>query len=71
VARFLPTYWNVTALEKISALTSFEAGAMSPVWQAILIQVAFAAALFCATLIIGTFLGKSERSFGSVKTEIE
>ena len=71
VARFLPTYWNVTALEKISALTSFEAGAMSPVWQAILIQVAFAAAFFCATLIIGTFLGKSERSFGSVKTEIE
>jgi len=61
----------VTALEKISALTSFEAGAMQPVWRAIIIQAAFTAAFFCAALVLGTFFGKSERSFGSVRTELD
>ena len=71
VARFLPTYWYVTALEKISALTSFEAGAMQPVWQAIIVQAAFTAVFFCAALILGTYFSKSERSFGSVRTELD
>jgi len=71
VARFLPTYWNVTALEKISTLTSFEAGVMQPIWQAMLIQLAFAAAFFCVTLVLSKHLNQSERSFGSTRTELE
>ena len=70
VARFLPTYWNMTALDRISDLTSYEAAALAPVWQALLIQAAFAAAIFCVTLALGKCLSQSERSFSGVKTEI-
>jgi len=71
ISRFLPTYWNVTALERISGLTSFEASALTPVWQAMVIQIAFAAAFFSITLVITKYLNQSERFFGSVKTELE
>ena len=71
VSRFLPTYWYVTALDNISALTSYNAGAMLPVWQAMLIQLAFAAAIFCVSLGLGKHLGQSERYFNSIRTEME
>jgi len=71
VSRFLPTYWYVTALDTISALTSFEAGALTPVFQAMLMQLAFAAALFCVTLVLGKHLNQSERFYRSVRTEME
>jgi len=71
VSRFLPTYWNVIALERISALTSFEAGALQPIWQAMFLQLAFAGAIFCVALVIGKHLGQSERYHASMKTEIE
>jgi len=71
VARFLPTYWNVTALERIYMLNSFGLDAMRPVWQAMAIQLAFAAAILCITLVLSKYLSQSERSFGSVKTELE
>jgi ABC-2 type transport system permease protein len=70
-SRFLPTFWYVTALDGISSLTSFGAGAMAPVWQAMLIQLAFAAALFCVTLVVGKHQNQSEKFFSSIKTEIE
>ena len=71
VARFLPTYWCMEALEQISALTSFEAGALQPVWQAMLIQLSFAGAFFCVTLVLSKYLNRSERSFGSTRSELE
>jgi len=71
VSRFLPTFWFVTAHESIGSLTSFGASAMAPVWQAMLIQLAFAVALFCVTLVLGKYIGQSERYLTSVKTEIE
>jgi len=71
VARFLPTYWNVTALERIYLLTSFGSETMTPIWQAMAIQLAFAAAILCITLVLSKYLNQSEHSFGSVKTEID
>jgi len=71
VSRFLPTYWNVTALNDIGALTSFTSDTLLPIWQSILIQLAFAAAFFCVALVLSKHLNQSERSFGSVQTEIE
>jgi len=71
VARFLPSYWYNTAIDSISALTSFGADAMSTVWRAMLIQLAFAAAFFCVTLTLGKQQSRSERFFGSVRTELE
>jgi len=71
VARFLPTFWNVTALDRIVALTSFEAGALWPVWQAMLIQLAFAVVLFCVTMGISRRMSRSERYFSSIRTEME
>ena len=71
VSRFLPTYWNVSTLDAIGSLTSFEASKLVPVWQALLIQLAFAAAFFCLTLVISKQQNQSEKSFGSVRTELE
>jgi len=71
VSRFLPTYWNVTALEKIYALTSFGYEAMAQIWQAMVIQLAFASAILCVTLVLSKHFNQAEHSFGSVRTEIE
>jgi ABC-type uncharacterized transport system permease subunit len=71
VARFTPTYWYVTALNHICALTSFGGDVLAPIWQAMLTQLAFAAALLCMALVAGKHLNQSERSFGSVRTELD
>ena len=71
VARFTPTYWYVTALERVCSLTSFGGEALKPVWQAMLIQLAFAAALFCVALAVNKHQNESESSFRSVSTELE
>ena len=71
VARFTPTYWYVTALDHIYALSSFSADALAPVWQAMLTQLAFAAAFICVSLVVGKQLNQSERSFRSIQTEID
>ena len=71
VARFTPTHWYVTALNHICALTSFGGDVMSPIWQAMLTQLAFAAALFCVALVVSKHLNQSERSFSSVRTELD
>lgn len=71
VSRFTPTYWYVTALDRVCALTSFGSGDLAPVWQAMLIQLAFAAAVFCVALAVNKRLKESEKSFGSVNTELE
>ena len=71
VARFLPTYWNVTVLGHIAVLTSFEPSSLLPIWQAMLIQLAFAAAFFCVMLVVSKQQNQSEKSFGSLRTELE
>ncbi|MCL2003953.1 MAG: ABC transporter permease [Oscillospiraceae bacterium] len=71
VARFLPTYWYVLALDDISALTVFDASAMQPVWLGMLIQLAFAGAFFSLSLAVGKHQNQSERHFSSTVTERE
>ena len=71
VSRFTPTYWYITALDRIAGLTSFDSDAIMSVWQAILTQLIFAAALFCVALVVGKQFAQSERFFKSVKTELE
>jgi len=71
VSRFLPTYWNMTALTRIGELTALDADSLAPVWQAIGVQLAFAAAIFAITLLLSKHIGQSERFASSVKTEVE
>ena len=70
-ARFTPIYWHTTALGHIFELTSFSAGALAPIWQAMLTQLIFAAAFICLSLVIGKHMNQSEKSFGSIRTELE
>ena len=70
-ARFTPAYWHSYALDRVCALTSFDASSLAAVWQAMLIQLAFAAAIFCASLAVNKRRNESEKSFGSVNTELE
>ncbi|MCL1819300.1 MAG: ABC transporter permease [Oscillospiraceae bacterium] len=71
VSRLTPMYWYTVTLDNIVSLTSFSAESLSPVWQAMLIQLAFMAAFFCVALVIGKHLNQSERAFRSTKTELE
>lgn len=71
VARFMPTYWYVTALDSICGLTSFTSETMAPIWQSMLIQLGFAAALLCVSLVVNKNRNRAENSFGDIKTEME
>jgi len=71
VSRFLPTYWNIIALERATELTSFDASALAPFWQAIVMQLTFAAAVFCVSLVVGKHINQSERFNNSMRTELE
>ncbi len=50
--RFLPAYWYVKANDAISGLSRATAGALRPIYGDVLIQLAFAAAIFAATLLL-------------------
>lgn len=71
VARFMPTYWYVSALDKIGSLTALDRTALRPVFADMLVQLGFAAALICVFLAVSRYQGRSERAFGSVRTETE
>ncbi|MCL1917111.1 MAG: ABC transporter permease [Peptococcaceae bacterium] len=71
VSKFTPTYWYSTALEHICTLTSFGGDVLAPVWQAMLMQLAFALAIFCVALVISKYQNQSERFFSSIQTELE
>jgi len=71
VSRFTPTYWYVTALDRLCGLTSFDSKSMLPAWQAMLLQLAFAAAIFCVALAVNKRQSESEKSFGGASTELE
>jgi len=53
VSRFLPAYWYVKAINDISGLVVFSAANLSPIIYAMLIELGFAAAFFCISLVIG------------------
>ncbi len=71
VGRFTPTYWYVSALNRICSLNTFDSEVMAPIYQGLLIQLAFVVALFCVFLAVNKYKNKAEQSFGSVKTQIE
>jgi ABC-2 type transport system permease protein len=71
IARFLPTYWSVAALNHISTLTSFNAENLQFVWQSFLIQLVFAATFFCVALLINKLKNQSERYISTARTELE
>ncbi|MDC7289843.1 ABC transporter permease [Blautia schinkii] len=71
VAKFIPVYWYVDNLEKITGLTGFTVENLTPIWQGIGIQAAFAAALFCIYLVVNKYKEQSAESYGAVRTEVE
>lgn len=71
VARFVPTYWYITALNKICSLSSFTASSMKEIWQAMAVQIGFAVAILCVSLVLSKYMGQSEKNFGAVRTEVE
>lgn len=70
VARLVPTYWYSMALKKICALTSYSPETLEPIWKDMLVQVGFAAAFFCISLVIYKVKNTSEKSFSRVQTEL-
>ena len=52
VGRFLPAYWYVKANDAISRLPRPTASALRPIYGDVLIQLAFAAAIFATTLLL-------------------
>ena len=52
VGRFLPAYWYVKANDAISRLSRLSASALRPIYGDVLIQLAFAAAIFATTLLL-------------------
>jgi len=50
--RFLPAYWYVKANDAISGLSRPTASALRPIYGDVLIQLAFAAAIFAVTLLL-------------------
>lgn len=52
VSKFLPAYWYVDALENIAGLTRIDTASLQPIFQALGIQLAFAAAIFSIGLLL-------------------
>ncbi|HNU94646.1 MAG TPA: ABC transporter permease, partial [Bacillota bacterium] len=52
VGRFLPAYWYVKANDAISRLSRPTTSALRPIYGDVLIQLAFAAAIFATTLLL-------------------
>lgn len=55
IAHLLPTYWYVDTFSKINDLSSYTAASMQPVWQGLLIQLAYAGTLFCLGLLVAKY----------------
>lgn len=69
-AHFIPTYWYVSALNKIGSLTNFTWQSLSPAFIDMLIQLGFAAAIFSVALVISRSKRQSSSSFYCNKTEM-
>lgn len=71
ISRFTPMYWYEIALDLVCGLTSFSREALTPIWQAMLIQLAFAVAILCVSLAVNKHRNASERFFRNANTELE
>lgn len=69
-AHFIPTYWYVSALNKIGSLTNFTWQSLSPAFIDMLIQLGFAAAIFSVALVVSRSRRQSNLGFYGNKTEI-
>ncbi|HBK85393.1 MAG TPA: hypothetical protein DDZ53_05120 [Firmicutes bacterium] len=56
-AKFLPTYWYIKANDALAALGRITPESLQPIYSSMLIQLAFAVAIFSITL----FLSKERR----------
>jgi ABC-2 type transport system permease protein len=52
VAKFLPTYWYIRVNEDIGVLSGFQQNDLSPLFPGMLLQLAFAAAIFSVALLV-------------------
>ena len=52
ITKFLPSYWFTSANERISRLTEISFPSLKPVFQDMLVQIAFAFALFAISLLV-------------------
>ena len=70
-SRFTPVYWYSEAVSDICDLTLLNKETLAPIWRSFAMELAFAAAILCLALAVGRSKNKAEKSFGSVRTEIE
>lgn len=55
IGRLMPTYWYAETFDQINQLGYYTASAMQPVWQGILIQLCYAAAIFCVAMLVAKY----------------
>ena len=70
-SRFTPVYWYSQAVSDICDLTILNKESLAPVWRSFAMELFFAAAILCLALAVGRSKNKAEKSFGSIRTEIE
>ncbi len=70
-AHFSPVYWYSLVISKLCAMTSVTASGLRPVFMAFLVQLCFAFSIFCAALAVGKVRNRSEKSFGTIHTELD
>ena len=68
LAHFIPTFWNVDGINRISQLTSFTSESLGTLLQPMLLQLAFAATFICVSLAVGRSMGQKAPS---AQTELE
>lgn len=71
VAQFTPVYWYTTALNKLCNLAVIDQKNLQTVWEAMGIQLLFAATILCVSMAVSRYQSRAENSFGSVNTEFE
>lgn len=54
-ARFTPTYWYVKGTSDISKLSNYSSASLAPIFNAMLIELAFAAAFFALSLAVSKY----------------
>ena len=70
VAHFVPTFWYTSALGEIVSLSSFSTETLSPIFMDMLIQLGFAAALFCVAMVISRVVQQNAGNIMQTRTEM-
>lgn len=71
VSKFTPAYWYNVALDNICSLSDYSFTTLKPILTNMLIQLGFAVAFICISLVINKRNNSSANSFGSVKSSVE